>query len=269
MNREVKINEQVEVLDIANQPDKENDDGGDEVIVPPVEEEIEKEDEKPQEKQSFEPSPEDKEPLQQKVKPVEGETSRERALRAEVTRLRAEKRQESQKNLFHTEQKQEIQKDERLDKIKEKYTEEEIQNTEELIDYIATKKGYVKKENSYQEMADERLHNFLDNHPEYKPENDKDDIRWEMLDRILHRDYQLKGKTQKELSVILLKAHRDVCDELGETKEISDEKKQAAQRQKIQSVSHSGGTKSKSEKIIDIDPDVRKMFKGFSDDDFS
>ncbi len=47
-------------------------------------------------------------------------------------------------------------------------------------------------------------------------------------------------------------------------------RKDDAQRQKIKSVSHSGGTKSAppNKAKLDVDPSVRAMFKGFDDDDF-
>lgn len=43
---------------------------------------------------------------------------------------------------------------------------------EEVVDVIATSKGYVKKEQNYQDTANQVLEDFIEENPEYKPIND-------------------------------------------------------------------------------------------------
>jgi len=86
MDREVKINNEEEEVVEENL---------DEVVIPPVDEETdtivdEKKEEEPQEEIS-EPSPE------LTIKDVEGETPKERAMRFELTKARAELREEKKK----------------------------------------------------------------------------------------------------------------------------------------------------------------------------
>lgn len=214
-------------------------------------------------------SPDKVEPLQEAVKPVEGETPRERALRAEVTRLKEERRNASKQQIANAASRQSYapQVDERLKALKAKYSDEEIRNMEEAIDVLAANRGYVKKEQNYQDMTNQVLENFIEAHPEYKPSNDKDDVRWERFQEILFGDYNLTGKSSKELQSIFSKVNRDVESELGPSEVKSNVNRAAAQQQKLRSVSHSGGTKTASNTKLDIEPGVRKMFKDFSDED--
>src|SRR3990167_6086527 len=215
--REVNTEVETEVLDIANTPDEET--GGDEQMVPPIDEdEVEKEEgqEEPDDTTS-ESSPDDDMPL----KDVKGETPKERALRKEVTHLRAERRKAMQEALL-----QGVKppaptpspNDERLARLKEVYSEEEFKNVEELVDYIAQQKGYVKKEQSYQETANQILESFIEDNPEYKAENDAEDVRWHAFERALH-DYNLQDRPPPQMLSIFKKAHRDVMDEFGDTPE--------------------------------------------------
>jgi hypothetical protein len=198
-------------------------------------------------------------------KPVEGETSRERAMRLEIERLRRANRE---KFIITPEVKQEL-KDKSIDELKEMgYEDAEIEKMQKAIDILATKSGYVKKSQTYQDTANQLLEDFIEANPEYKPENDRDDIRWSTFDRIIKRDYNLANKTQKQLKSIFDKVNRDVEDELGEVDDSSISKQRNAQTQKIRSVSHSGGTKTaqKSGKTS-VDPAVKNFFQGFDDDE--
>lgn len=211
-----------------------------------------------------------KEPEPSQPKPVEGETARERAYRKEIEHLREERRKDRNQKIVSSIPPQQAKEDEEYTKLKETYNEQELSNLEKLVDVVARKKGYVRQEQSYQQMANSTLEDFTSEHTEYLQQNDPDDARWGMFQRILASDYNLANKTQKQLKVIFLKVHRDVKAELGEEKPKSDPGKVEAQRQKIQSVSHSGGTKVESTpKTASIDPSVRGLFKGFDDSDFN
>ena len=131
--------------------------------------------------------------------------------------------------------------------------------------------GYVKTEDVNRDKGQDVLNKFLDTHTEYKIENDPTDERWNMFTTILNRDYNRSGKTPAELAKLFEKVSRDVAEELGESpKRVIAPR--SADTQKIRSVSHAGGTRTQTEVVkksnAPTDPSVRKMFKGFEDDDF-
>ena len=230
-----------------------------------TEENSEEEKEETTEEPASESSPEEEEAPEQ-LKPVKGETPRERALRFEVTRLKREKRKDERESLIGKGKPVESQ-DDIYKELREKYTEEEIKNSEVLVDTIARAKGFVRKDEAYENTANEVLEGFFETNSEYNPENDTDDIHWNSFKRNL-ADYNLTNKTASQLLAIYKKVDRDVKKELGEvTTEKRDTRKIETQKQKIKSVSHSGGTKSSPSKKSDIDPAVRAHFKGFEKGD--
>lgn len=261
--REVNVIREEEVLqaDVSELED----DKEDEIVVPAQEEEAPEVPETP-EKPASDSSPEEEEaPVQ--PKPVEGETQVERARRFEIQRLRAELRKKDRDEL--TKNAKPPKKNEDIyAELRTKYTDDEIKNSEELVDAIARAKGFVKKEEAYQDTANQVLEGFLDANPEYKPENDADDVRWNSFQRVLSSDYNLQHKTASQLLTIYKKVDRDVKEMLGEPVRKQDSRKIETQKQKIQSVSHSGGSKPTGKKELEVEPSVRQHFKGFTDDDF-
>jgi len=198
--------------------------------------------------------------------PVEGETARERGLRIEIQKLREKVRN-----------KEELIKitpppmsNEEYEKLREDYTDEELEKVEKLFDVIGKKKGYVKAEEIYAKDSQDTVEAFIEKYPEYKPENDPEDVRWETFKRILISTYNRADKTPKELVKIYEKVHNDVLEEFGEAPKNTIAPKRNAEIQKIRSVSHTGGTKTEVVKKSNAptDPKVRAMFKDFDDDDF-
>jgi len=213
------------------------------------------------------PAPSKKEPA-----PVEGETPREKALRLETQRLRGLLRTKSVHDLVEVVPGSAPADQESIQKLRDLgYSDEDISNMENAIDIIASKKGYVKQEQSIQQAVDGVVETFIESNPEYKPENDPEDVRWNRFQEILKSGiYNLSGKAPKQLRVIFDKVHKDVVSELGEPNVTTEVRRDAAQRHKIKVVSHSGGTKTAPTKPkTAIDPGVRAMFKGFEDDDLS
>jgi len=212
------------------------------------------------------------EPLKLEPKPVDGETSKERALRKEVERLKRERREKSQEKVFSNIDNHKNDDVDIKELLDQGFTREDISNSEKIIKVLAPKLGLVSKTQTYQETANTVLENFIDGHKEYKPENDKDDIRWNRFVDIIKNDYNLNNKTSKQLESIYYRVHRDVCEELGE---VSDSvKKRNAQQNKISSVSNSGGTQSSkhttkpqtASKSVDVNG---VKFSGFDEDDLS
>jgi hypothetical protein len=200
--------------------------------------------------------------------PVEGETSREKGLRTKITELRVELRKKNINDSVGNGQGPEAQ--DKLQELRDLgYSDEEITNMEKAIDILASKKGYVKADQSYQTVVNSTVEAFIKANPEYKPENDPEDVRWEKFQSIVKSGtYNLSGKSPEQLESIFKKINKDVVDELGEPTSTVNTRKVAAQVQKIKSVSHSGGTKpTVVKKTSNIDPEVKKMFKGFDDGD--
>lgn len=210
------------------------------------------------------------------IKDVEGETPREKALRLEVTRLRKERREKEQNELLKSSNVENNNEEIDYKELEESgYTQEQIKDLSKMVNVIVSKSGYIKKDQSYQEMANSTLNSFIKEHNEYAPENDKDDFRWSKFNEILKNDYNLKGKSQEQIKSILEKVDRDVKLELGEV----EDKKQGkieAQKQKISVISHgtsSTSSKSKENSIKAIPAGNKTViigghpFKGFDDDE--
>jgi hypothetical protein len=211
------------------------------------------------------------------IKDVEGETPREKALRLEVTRLRKERREKEQSELLKSSN-VEV-KDDEIDykELEESgYTQEQIKDLSKMVNVIVSKSGYVKKDQSYQEMANNTLSSFIGQHKEYAPENDKEDFRWSKFNEILKNDYNIKGKSQEQIKSIFEKVDRDVKLELGEVED-NKQGKIEAQKQKISVISHgtssTSGSKSKETPIKAISAGNKTViigghpFKGFDDDE--
>lgn len=284
-----EVNTDAEVIDADKIDDGETtEEELEEEVVPAVDEEAEKDPPEDDAKEPPESSPEGKkvipekeekpiEPSKKEPTPVEGESPREAALRLQIQSLRTELRK---KNLGITgeDKKPAPATSDRMKKLQETYSPEEIRNMEEAIDVLAESKGYVKSSQTYQETVNGVVDTFIEENPEYKPANDPEDARWTRFQEILKDGtYNLSGKTPKQLSVIFKRVKVDVDQELGEPaiavrakeKEV-ETRKIAAQTQKVKSVSHSGGTKvAPAKKESTIDPGVRAIFKDFSDEDLA
>lgn len=208
--------------------------------------------------------------------PVEGETPREKALRKELQRLRETVRKNNVKETFATQEENPEVNKHTYESLKTKgYTDQQIADMEVAIDLIASKKGFVKTDpvQSVQVVVD----SFVEEYPEYKPSNDKDDVRWNKFTEILNGGtYNLKGKTADQLKKIFSKVNDDVIEELGPAKVSNNQNQKSAQIHKVQvSSAGAGGNKStvqKSEKKIKIDykqPVSGIKLIGFDDDDFT
>lgn len=268
--------EEQETLESETEEETEEVEDDDEVIVPALEEKPTEEDIKelkttPKDVvevlDTEEETEETETPAPKQPKPVEGETPREKALRIQIQELREKIRSKDQVIKIV----EPLISNEEYEALKETYDDDELQKFEKLFDVIGKKKGYVKAEDVYKDKGQETLNTFLDKHPEYKPENDPEDGRWNTFYKILERDYNRVGKNPTELSKLFEKVNRDVLEELGEspTKTIASSQRNA-EIQKIRSVSHTGGTKQEISKKSNAptDPNIRKMFKDFDDEDF-
>lgn len=119
------------------------------------------------------------------LKPVEGETPREFALRKELSKTRRILREKRGTELLGNQPAPTTSTRELSDAQKEvlgKYKPEELQSLQEVLPILAEQMGFVRAETlhtqTYSEKASAEFDAFLTAHPEYLPENDKDNLLW-------------------------------------------------------------------------------------------
>ena len=177
---------------------------------------------------------------------VPGETPRERALRLEVTRLKSLNRQERVAEILpHNTppaSKRELTDDEK--NILGKYKPEEINALKEVLPALAKEMGFVRQDeiagNTYAEKSQEVLDSFLEKHPEYLPENDKDGTLWGAF----KTEYGLykQPSNPKDFQKIFERVHRDVFG----IKPAAGLTKVNAAREKASVASHAGASSQPS-----------------------
>lgn len=123
---------------------------------------------------------------------------RHRLLR-EISELKGQKRDIKQQELFKVQ--------DTIDEI-EGVDPEDVKRMEAVL----KKRGYVTQEEAhkmfYDSTKDTVLNQFLDKHPEYKPENDPGDLNWQTLNRELAL-YKMPTDPHR-IAEILDRAHKSV-----------------------------------------------------------
>ncbi len=192
-------------------------------------------------------------------KPVEGETPREKALRMEATRLKGLLREQRKDELFVKKPTDDSKKEEDLSE----YDPEELKRFEKL----ATKMGFAKKDEILSQSSQERLNDtfneFLEAHPEYAPENDKDALLWNQF----KSEFTIYSPTKdpKVLKKILNKVHNEIYG-VQPAKNLN---KINASKEKIKVASHTGASAGKETRRTAQTPSGLRtdMMKGFSEAD--
>ncbi len=240
------------------------DDDNDEELIEEEEEnetpESSSDEKKESEDESEEEETQEAEAPKTEPKPVEGETPRERALRLEATRLKGIIRDQRKEDLF-VKQPKDFKQDEDL----AEYDPEELKRFETL----ATKMGFAKKSEIQNQTIQDRNNNefesFMDAHPEYAPENDKDGILWDQF----KSEFALYTPPQdpKTLKKILNKVHNEIYG-VQPAKNLN---KISASQEKIKVASHTGASAGKESKPKTQAPSGLRLdgLKGFSDDEIA
>lgn len=244
--------EEVESEEETKTPDSSSEEEKETKEEPEVEAEPEEEAKTEEEPEVVAEEPKVKEP-----KPVEGETPREKALRLEATRLKGLLRQQRQEELFVKQPLEQKPTDEEL----AQYDPEELKRFEKL----AVKMGFAKKDEIISQTSQERLNDtfndFLEAHPEYAPENDKDGLLWNQY----KSEFQLYNPTKdpKVLKKILNKVHNDIFG-VQPAKNLN---KINASREKIKVASHTGASAGKEPRRQTQAPSGLRIdaMKGFSE----
>lgn len=203
--------------------------------------------------------------------PVEGETPRERALRHEVERLRGENRKVRSEELLGTPPATQAKLKELTPEkasVLAKYKPEEISSLREVLPVLAEEMGYVRQDQlgaqTYQTTANEALNDFLTGHPEYLPENDKDNVLWTRFSEE-YKNFK-QPENPKMFSKIFERVHREV---MGIQPAANLAPIKAAQ-EKVKVASHAGAPSSTGINRPGNRPASKTglrtdMLKGFSD----
>ncbi len=144
-------------------------------------------------------------------------------------------------------------------------------NDVDLIEKVLRAKGYVNKTEAnqmfYKAVENEELNKFLEKYPEYKPENDPNDLNWTQLNKELAL---FKLPTDPKLiGQILERAHRGIYKApSGPTNTpISVQKRKI----EIASQGHGGGQRPSPNTAKVFDADTRSMLRngGFTEEDIA
>lgn len=134
-----------------------------------------------------------------------------------------------------------------------------------LIEKVIKSKGYMTKQEaqslSYQTSQKQILDTFLNDFPEYKPENDPSDTNWKALNAELSL-YRLPDDPSK-IRDILMRAHKAIRPQ-----SVSDRSLPVKQRAiKVASSGAGGVQRSSSAKTLDATTRLRLADGGFSEED--
>ena len=139
-----------------------------------------------------------------------------------------------------------------------------------LIDRVLRSKGYMTKEESsrmfYDAVKNEEINKFLDKFPEYKPENDSDDLNWNALQRQIQSWYRMPSEP-RQVGELLLKAHRDIAKTPSDRGTIEVKKQQI----KVASSGSSGAQRSSPQKPTNphLSSLLRTHMHGWSEEEIS
>jgi len=152
----------------------------------------------------------------------------------EIQNLRGQKRDLKQVELNKVQ--------EQIDELKDLHPEDIA-----LVDRILRSKGYITKEQAgkmfYDAVKQEELSKFLNKYPEYKPENDPNDLNWNLLQKEL--GFYRMPDDPHLVTEILERAHKNILKISGD-RGVTIKKRQA----EIAGVGSGGTPRSSSPKII-------------------
>lgn len=251
---------------------KEGEEGDKEKLITQIRKE---EPSKPEEDKGF-VEPSDEKPGE--IKSLPDESPREHALRLEVTRLKRanlEKRKEELLGDVKPEKPSgitntqfgELNEDEKS--LLAQYDPKELSTFEKILDVLGKKHGWVKKgdldSTTRSQISNDVFDDFLESHPEYSPENDKDNVLWNTFKSEFHSGlYNTQPKNPRDLKRIFNKIHQGIFG----VKSDDGLKKINAQKEKLKVVSHSGGSAAKgqsSPKGTRLTPEQKSHLKGFTE----
>lgn len=135
-----------------------------------------------------------------------------------------------------------------------------------VIEMVLQKKGYVKRDDlqksEYQDKIKTYTDQWLSKHPEYLPENDSDDKKWNQLKTVIHSNFK-EPSSPKEILRNLDVVHEWLNPKILPTKSISSVK---AAESKINNSSkgNSGGSTTPTKTVKNFDS---QYISGFTDEE--
>lgn len=169
------------------------------------------------------------------------ETPREFARRLEINKLRGQLRIQRTGEILETVQpvsEAAPAANPAMEAVLSKYKPEELAALREVLPAIAGELGFVRKDElegtSYKDKVQDELDSFMDRHPEYKPENDKDGTLWDAF-KSEHAIYR-QPANPKDYRRIFEKVHQTVFGIQAGT----PLPKVEAQQRKVQVAGHAG-----------------------------
>jgi len=168
------------------------------------------------------------------LKQIQGLQAEKEKLLSEIKDLRGQRRELKKEELGKVEEK--------IEELKDLHPEDVA-----IIEKILRAKGYITKEEAqrmyYDQVKQEELNKFLEKYPEYKPENDPNDINWNAL----QREVSLYRMPQDPhlIGMILERAHRAI-------QKVPSERGIPAQKKKLEiaGVGAGGVQRSSSRKTL-------------------
>ena len=202
-----------------------------------------------------EPVPVQEPEIKPEDKKINALRDEEERLRKQISELRTERRQ--------------VREEKRPDLLVKDDELKDV-NTEDvaLIEKVLRAKGYVRKEEittmSYQEKMNSFKDDWLKAHPEYLPENDKEDVKWNALNSTVNAYFKAPARPQDVVKMLDM-AHSMVAPsnplpvKTRATVEASREKMQTSSK-----ASSGGSSKPSNVKTNSLRMDA---LKGFSEED--
>ncbi len=193
-----------------------------------------------------------------KKEDVEGLARQKEKLLADIRELRQEKREEKDSRIY---------KKEPLIVPKEEDLADVAEADINLIEKVLKAKGYVRKDEvqtlTYKEKVDSYKNQWLENHPEYLPENDKENIRWDDLNSTIIRLFKMPDNP-KDIVKVLDTAHSLVSKTSLPTKSSASER---ATKEKIKTISKSSAGESGAKVPQKSTGVSRNAFAGFTEEE--
>lgn len=171
----------------------------------------------------------------------------------ELKHLRGTKRELKQEQLVV------VQKE--MDELKDVNPEDSA-----LIERVLRSKGYVSKDEVrkmyYKSVQDQVIAEFCEKYPEYKPENDSENINWNALNREL-ADYRMP-ESPHEIRRVLEKAHKAISPNVPDTSI-------AVKKRTVETASAGAGGTQRSSSSKSLTSEQRRMYEegGWSKDEIA
>lgn len=195
-------------------------------------------------------------PAAAKPTDIQGMETYRASLLKDIAELRGQKRELAKQELARVNQ--------TIDELKDLNP-----NDIAVIDRVIRAKGYMTKAETdqmfYKAVENEELNRFLEKYPEYKPENDPNDLNWSTLQKEL--GYYKMPSNPRQIIDILERAHKGIA-RVPSGPTAAAPARQAVQRRIAVASTGSGGSQRPPQNDgVAFDPETRVMLKngGFSD----